>query len=67
MPGDDSNFATQLFAKSPGQVTVKVSVKAQRNSQIYKQAVLTDELQIQVCCLWKSQVYKQAVLTDELN
>lgn len=47
---DESNFATQLFAKSPGQVTVKLTVRPQRNSrsQILKQAELTDELQIQV-------------------
>ncbi|XP_063400570.1 nuclear pore membrane glycoprotein 210-like [Mytilus trossulus] len=49
-PVDESNFATQLFAKSPGQVTVKLTVRPQRNSrsQILKQAELTDELQIQV-------------------
>ena len=49
-PVDDSNFAIQLYAKTPGQVTVKLTVKQQRNSksQLLTQAVITDELQIQV-------------------
>ncbi|KAJ8299580.1 hypothetical protein KUTeg_023640 [Tegillarca granosa] len=47
---DESNFATQLVAMEPGQVTVRLEVTPQRGSkaQVLNNVLLSDELQIQV-------------------
>jgi len=50
-PGVEGNFANQLVALETGHVSVRLEVSPVRgHNQVTGDAVLTDYLQIQVCC-----------------